>query len=89
MAKDPNEQLTNTHEGLETVNDDQIKEMKEVVSETEHPIEDPVTGAPKEPETPQEPNDLEHHRQKVTRDAEKDLLFHTANTWENMDEVPE
>ncbi len=42
--KDPNEHVTNTHEGLETVNEDEIKAMSEVVEETDHPHKDPITG---------------------------------------------
>lgn len=35
---------TNTHEGLETVSDDQVKEMAATVEQTDHPYADPITG---------------------------------------------
>ena len=84
-AKDPDEELTNTHEGLETVDADEIKQMAKIVSETDHPHADLVTGE----SDGNADNGFDTHRKKVTKDAKKDLLFHSANTWENMDEVPE
>lgn len=83
--KDPNEHVTNTHEGLETVNEDEIKAMSEVVEETDHPHKDPITGESDGSMN----NGFAVHSKKIAKAAEKDLLFHSANTWENMDEVPE
>lgn len=48
MAEQQNIPDTNTHEGLGAVSADQIKHMERIVSDTDHPYTDPVTGKPDE-----------------------------------------
>lgn len=71
-------------EGLEGLDTTQVEELQEVVSETDKPQTDPVTG---EPEADAEQGDTAHDR-KVAEQNEKDLLFESADTWQHM-EVPE
>lgn len=40
------EDVTNTHEGLDAISDEQAKEMANVVDATDHPYDDPITGKP-------------------------------------------
>lgn len=53
MAEQQNIPDTNTHEGLGAVSADQVKQMEQIVSDTDHPYTDPITGKPNEdiPET--------------------------------------
>ena len=48
MAEQQNIPDTNTHEGLGAVSADQVKQMEQIVSDTDHPYTDPITGKPNE-----------------------------------------
>ncbi|MDE5641432.1 hypothetical protein [Bifidobacterium castoris] len=83
-------------EGLEALDAAQINELKEIVVETDHPHVDPVSGESdgnaddgfdKHVEDDEDAKEIKEEKKERTG-AEESLLFNTANTWENMDEVP-
>lgn len=82
-------------EGLEALDTAQIDALKEIVDETDHPHTDPVNGKSdgnaadgfdKHVEDDKDAKELKE--EKTRTDAKESLLFNTANTWENMEEVP-
>lgn len=85
----------NKKEGLEALDAAQIDALKEVVDETAHPHVDPVSGKSDgnaddgfDKHVEDDEDAKEGKEDKAKTDAEESLLFNTANTWENMDEVP-
>lgn len=48
MAEQQSIPDTNTHEGLGAVSADQVKQMEQIVSDTDHSYTDPITGKPNE-----------------------------------------
>lgn len=83
-------------EGLGALDAAQIDALKEVVDETDHPHIDPVSGKSdgnaddgfdKHVEDDEGAKEIKEEKKERTG-AEESLLFNTANTWENMDEVP-
>ena len=95
-SKEPHMADEEKKEGLEALDAAQINELKEIVAETDHPHVDPVSGESdgnadggfdKHIEDDEDAKELKEEKKGRTG-AEESLLFNTANTWENMDEVP-
>lgn len=81
--------VTNTHEGLDALSDEQIKTMETIVHDTENPYKDPITGKMNEdiPEdevgvdTSEEDEKIQAAKQQLAVDRPEEI--ENAQQWED------